>query len=155
MPIKGIHKGVCLIRCTPTAILRGGRCESRPFLWCWTGQTHLRPLLGKADGRTSDTSDLPKISLLSLDLEQRKSPAGIPPCRAPQVVQARTESGGSPAKAPRLEGWSEAATLCNLAWVSTQSVVHWWCKFGANAEQKSPTPCSLRGRQDVTKSLFD
>jgi hypothetical protein len=113
---------------------------------------------GRSRARPMAARQTPQISLksplLSRDPEQRKSLAGIPPFRAPQVVQARTESGGSPAKAPRLEGWSEAATLCNLVWVSTQSVVHWWCQFGANAEQKSPPPCSLRGRQDVTKSLF-
>jgi len=36
----------------------------------------------------------PQIPLLSLDLEQRKSPAGIYPLPAPQVVHLQSQSGG-------------------------------------------------------------
>jgi hypothetical protein len=37
----------------------------------------LRPQTGKVPGSTSDAPDFPKIPLLSRDLEQRKTPAGM------------------------------------------------------------------------------
>ena len=54
------------------------------------------------DASPSDIPDFPQIPLLSRDPEQRKSPAGVYPLPDPQVVQARTESGG--ARLRHLEG---------------------------------------------------
>jgi hypothetical protein len=39
------------------------------------------------------TPDFPKIPVLSRDPEQRKSPTGIYPFPAPQVVQVKSQSG--------------------------------------------------------------
>ena len=74
----------------PTGHVRCRRVHALRALVC---VAHQRPSTWKAPCSASDTPDFPKIPLLSLDPEQRKSPAGIPPFPAPHVVQIKTQSG--------------------------------------------------------------